>query len=232
MEKNQFIETFNKGFKWSYDKTKQFCTTLDNLIIINLKTLFNTGYDFIYPNLNSYDYKDLDMLFDINKSKKIITLMLSNRNQNNYNYDVYDDENPINRTTKYKKYVSCYIKKSLLPSFTKSIETISQKQELDIKIKDEYELTNFDYKEFADMNHNIEVQKKLTFENTLTFIDNGNGFKSFYDINRIFKYDIHFLNNDIMNELKNDYIGILVYEDAINTETNLIEIIYKINNKL
>ena len=232
MQKNQFIEKFNKGFKWSYDKTKQFCTTLDNLIIINLKTLFNTGYDFIYPNLNSYDYGDLYMLFEINKSKKIITLMLSNRNGNHYSYDVYDDENPINKTTKYKKYVSCYIKKSLLSRFTQSIDTISKAQKLDIKIKDENELANFDYKQFAGMDHSIEVQKKLTFENTLTFLDNGNGFKSFYDINRIFKYDINFLKDDVINELKNDYIGILIYEDAINTETNLIEIIYDINEKI
>jgi hypothetical protein len=191
-----------------YDNIIKNCLTIDDLIKFNLCHIMDKTYRFCYSN--NFLLTDLEIykLFEINK-KGIITLSLFIEQPNKYN--VYQKNNTncrcindIHPITRYaKKYLSFYIPKSFLTI----IHTIFD------KLKKQYNNLHILYQTDNNFdNYNIP----LTFdENFIPLITTQ------YLIHTINQTPDHFTNN-LKYKLKNEYIGIIIYEDNINTTTDLI----------
>jgi hypothetical protein len=211
------------------DKIIKHCTTVDQFILVNLINLYEYIYLFIYNNFNYLSEKDIENIYKINETKKIITLQicnnLNNKSQmeNNYEYDNnYDEDKIIDDTKYFKKYISCFVQKKIYNKLKNNIQLYNHFKGTNIKIITAKELEKYNYR----TNQNKKI---INDGNTLTFNSKKESYITFYNINFIFEHFKCF-DKKLVDSLDNEYEGLLIYEDAINTETNLLEIISEINN--
>lgn len=204
------------------------CHTFDMLIICNLYNIMNKLVWFIYHNSIYYDPEDNNMLFNINKKKQIFTLEIFNEksNPNNY-YNYYNnyyyqyhylEDEP--QESYCKKYVSCFILKDKLEAIKQYITYFNNNNEQEIQLT------------LVEENDDLLISNnEITYDNTLSF-NKDEAIVTFKNINYIFTESIKELPSDLYEELKSKYIGVLIYENKLNTDTNIIEILHSINEVL
>lgn len=209
------------------DEVIHFCNSFDKFIITNLLNYYNNLYWFIYYNIYKYNTNEKKKLIKINKSKKIITLLLCNQKQYIIDYENFNIDENI--TLYYKKYVVSFVKKNKFKKLVSKLNHYNENNDNKLKYITKRALKKYSF-ENINLNEELNVNH-FTNDITLTFGEDFEPHITFYKINEIFN-SCKNLNKKINNILNHKYKGLLIYEDAINTETNLIDIIYNINELL
>ena len=203
-----------------------FCTNIDKFIIANLHNLIDKLYWFIYSNNFLITESDMWMLFEINKSRTIITLNLFNQKKNeldSYGSRKYDGDCESDFITpKYcKKFISCFILKSKMTKFIIELNNYNKNYynnhltELFMKTEDE-----------------LQLETDISYSNTLSFGDQYEPFCTFESINHMFTKCMKPFIPELQYKLKKEYTGVLIYEDKINTNLNIVEVIDYICRRL
>lgn len=219
------VEFICNTSKFACYNLNEHCKTIDGFIKLNLINVYGYMYLGLYSNINYLTDEDVNMIFNINHNKNIITLQVCNNLINkSQKYREYNDDF-VDETAYFKKYISCFIRKDKLKLLRRHIYLYNYFKGTNIKIITSDELNELE--EYYTINNEFERKE----ENTLTFRENKDCLINFQSITYIFKGFNNF-NKELLDTLSNEYQGLLIYEDAINTETNLIEIIDYINNLL
>jgi len=219
--------------KYKYDKyiypkeVRNDCINIDTFIITNLLNILNKLLWFVYINPSNFTKNDINMLFHINKSRKILTLSLDNEQDHiKYEYIPYA-----------KKYVSCLILKSEIDKFVNYIEYYNDgfnddgtsKPYISILFDDQIKLLDKKILETND-EHNDENQKYSSNKYSsyvLSYDNEYNPVLTLHYFNYLFSEGFNSLDANTQNELKEHYVGVLIYENEINTKTDIIKIIHK-----
>ena len=197
------------------------CINIETFIITNLLNILNKLLWFVYINPSNFTQDDINMLFHINKSRRILTLSLSNEQDHiKYEYIPYA-----------KKYVSCLILKSEIDKFVNYIECYNDdgNSKPYISILFDEQIKSLDDK--INENHENDENHKYSSDNHSSFVlSYNNEYKpvlTLHYFNYLFSEGFNSFDVNIQNELKENYVGVLIYENEINTKTDILKIIHK-----
>jgi hypothetical protein len=199
-----------------YNYVIQNCKTVDNFIIANLYHLMEKTYWFCYPMNFIINDAEVQKLFRIN-SHGVISLSLFNQppNENNIyqklNANIRSEKDIVPNTKYTKKYFTCYIPHNLISYLNSYINSINSDtsgkyilNNLNILFENQVEY----FKEHIVLTYDEFQQPQIT----------GN---YIYDI---LVNSLKHFSTELQDKLKNNYVGCLIFEDSINSNTDLISI--------
>lgn len=209
-------DNMNYGKLGFHDVLKE-CVCINTFIMLNLYNILDKLYWFLYLSISKLTETDINNLFIINKSKKAITLTLFNQKKNDKNhYDFGFDDNDYPLPSYRKKFITLFILKNNLQIFNEHIANLNTQNKYCnkplINILTEYEITTI-----------VENKKD---EPILIYDDDNKPVEIFYRFTYAFNDSFKSFTTNIREEIKSEYVGILMYEEAINTSTDLIKILH------
>ncbi len=184
------------------------CKNIESFVIANLYHLLEKTYWFCYPKNFVTTDEDINNLFVLNK-KGIITLSLFNQMPNPDNVyqlqediSCYEDITPI--TSYAKKYVSFYIPIWLAVYLRMYIENVK----------------------YFNPNIKMFFQNELEYNNVdLTFDTNGTPLITSENIKKIMQLSPEYFCSNVQSALYTNYIGCIIYEESINSTTDIISVL-------
>ena len=213
--------------------------------------LKNYYLNFAYINDFNLTKHQLDLLFKINQTTKLITLNMFVERSNKDNiyfkkdlqYNNYDDSPVFSMYN--KKYISAFIHNDEIQNVLNRIKKYNSnrfnKYKLKVLLEDNIKNTK---NETTDL-ENSKLENIIYQTNYINKIDLKNLDKNMHnykDILSIYAYSNHnyyTMNNiktifddfknlhpSLISEIKDNYSEFLIYEDAFETKTNLVDILY------
>lgn len=238
----------------SYFNKYSFCNTIYNFIIANLYNLIKPIPIFLYINNFNLSKKQINLLFLLNKSMKLITLNMFVEKQNKthiYNkldLPYYDDSIPIK--IYHKKYMSAFIKNNEIHNLQSQIKKYNvnklNKYKLKLLFKNDIKKSKLERTNLYDSYDNNKYYSSTidNYEYDIEILNNHNiNTDTFKDVLSVYVYsqDIHYtiknideVSENIKNfqakvesDITTNYTEILLYEDAFETSTDLVELVHK-----
>jgi hypothetical protein len=213
----EIINEKQKYSKLIFSNYLNSCFCINKFIIFNLYNILNKLYLFVYLNTSILNNTEINNLFSINKSKKAITLSLFNQEPNDKNYYNYGfDDNDYPLPSYRKKFITFFILKSSLQIFNEYIANLNMQNKYYNK-----PMINILTKE--EVNTIVKNEK----DDPILIYDDQHNPKCILDI---INFNFTELNNlfrsHIQMDINSEYVGILMYEEAINTSTDIIKILH------
>jgi hypothetical protein len=237
----------------SYFNRYSFCNNIHNFIIANLYNLIKPIAIFLYINDFNLSKIQIDLLFLLNKSMKLITLNMFVEKQNKthiYNkldLSYYDDSIPIK--IYHKKYVSAFIKNNEIHNLQSKIKKYNlnkiNKYKLKLLFKNDIKQSKLEKTNLYDSYNNNAYNSSTidNYEYDIEILNNHNiNTDTFKDVLSVYVYsqDIHYtiknidvsenfiiFQDKLKKDITNNYTEILLYEDAFETQTDLVKLLYK-----
>ena len=85
---------------------------------------------------------------------------------------------------------------------------------------------------FMNTEYELQLETDISYSNTLSFGDQYEPFCTFESINHMFTKCMKPFIPELQYKLKKEYTGVLIYEDKINTNLNIVEVIDYICRRL
>jgi len=245
-EKPQIVSYFNKY---------SFCNNINYFIIANLYNLIKPIPIFLYLNDFNLTECQINLLFILNKSMKVITLNMFVEKQNEthiyskIDLPYYDVSIPIK--IYHKKYISAFIKNNEIHNLQSKIKKYNlnklNKYKLHLLFKNDIKNSKLKRINIYNSYENNKYYSSSTidnYDNDIAILNNNNiNTDTFKDVLSVYVYsqNIHYtIKNidDVSENFKNfqdklesdittNYTEILLYEDAFETSTDLVELLHK-----
>jgi hypothetical protein len=227
------------------------CCNVYKFIIYNLYKLKNNYINFIYIIDFNLTEHQLDLLFKINQSAKLITLNMFVERSNKDNiylkkalqYNNYDDSPVFSMYN--KKYISAFIHNDEIEKLLNKVKTYNDnrfnKYKLKVYLEDyikkaRVKTNKLENSEIEDIIPESQYRNKLN----LKYLDkNMHKYKDIFSIYAYSNLNYYTMNNiktifddftqlhpSLVSEIKENYTEFLIYEDAFETKTNLVDILY------
>ena len=226
------------------------CYSIYKFIFYNLYKLKNNYLTFAYINDFNLTEHQIELLFKINQTAKFITLNMFVERSNIYNIynkkdlPYYDYSPKISRY--HKKYISAFIHNDEIENLLHKVKTYNNNRfnkyklkvfledyikKVKVKTKDLYS-SNVENIEYAECEYSNKLNLKHLDKNMHNYKDilsicaySNDNYYTIENIKTTFDNFKH-LNPSLISEIKENYTGILIYEDAFETKTNIVDILY------
>ena len=230
----------------SYTTMYNNCCNIYNLILYNLYKLKNIYINFIYIIDFNLTEHQIDLLFKLNQSTKLITLNMfverSNKNNIYYNnskkFSIYN-----------KKYISAFIHNDEIENLLNKVKTYNSNRFNKYKLKvylEDY-IKNAKVKTNKLENSEIEdIISEYKYSNKLNLKYLDKNMHKYKDILSIYAYsnftnctlnyikttfdNFKHLKPSLISEINANYTEFLIFENAFETKTNLVDILYEFIN--
>ena len=236
----------------NYDNFYLFCNNIKNFIIANLHNYINQIPLFLYIDDFNLTEEDINLLFILNKSMKLITLNMFVEKQNEFhiytklNLSYYDDDR-VNIKIYSKKYICAFIKNNEIYNLQSKIKKYNlnylNKYKLKLLFKNDIQnskvetdnvYNTYDYNKYyysiidnydddiQNLNNNIN-----NYEDILSiYVYSKKNYKTVKNIDNIDDNLSNYFKDCLKTDIKNNYTEILLYENAFETSTDLVKLLH------